>query len=130
MEKLPSTIAALQFLKSLGVQITIDDFGTGYSSFSYLNLFPIDKLKIDKSFVSRIKSNQHDPAIINAIISMAHSLGIKVVAEGVETKVQFDYLKHFNCDEIQGYYFSQPLDVEEAQRFFVEQNQRQKYEEP
>lgn len=118
MEKSANNINALKFLKSLGIKITIDDFGTGYSSLSYLNSFPIDKLKIDRSFVAQIASKQ-EPVIIGAIISMAHSLGIKVIAEGVETKDQFDFLKNNRCDEIQGYYYSRPLSSDDIKEFFV-----------
>lgn len=111
-------IAALRALKRLGIQITLDDFGTGYSCFSSLKLFTIDKLKIDKSFVSEIKSDADNPSIINAIIAMAHSLNMRVVAEGVETDVQAEMLKRCQCDEAQGYYYSPPVSAGEIKRFF------------
>ncbi len=112
MKDLENSVATLQVLKSMGVQLAIDDFGTGYSSLSYLKRFPIDRLKIDQSFVRDIATNPDDAAITLAIIAMAHSMKLKVIAEGVETEAQFDYLKSHACDEMQGYYFSQPLPAE------------------
>jgi diguanylate cyclase (GGDEF)-like protein len=103
------TIATMENLKGRGVQISIDDFGTGYSSLAYLRRFPVDKLKIDRSFVSDITKNSDDAAIVLAIIRMAHSLKLEVVAEGVETAGQLAYLRRHRCDLIQGYYFSPPL---------------------
>ncbi len=103
------TIASLQFLKKLGVQISIDDFGTGYSSLAYLRRFPIDKLKIDIAFIREVTSNPDDAAIVLAIIRMAHSLKLDVIAEGVETVEQLAFLRRHRCDQIQGYYFSPPL---------------------
>ncbi|VAW87345.1 diguanylate cyclase/phosphodiesterase (GGDEF & EAL domains) with PAS/PAC sensor(s) [hydrothermal vent metagenome] len=113
MRDMDSTIDTLQSLKSMGVQLAIDDFGTGYSSLSYLKRFPIDCLKIDQSFVRDIDTNPDDAAITLAIIAMAHSMKLKVIAEGVETKAQFNYLKSHSCDEVQGYYFSRPLPANE-----------------
>lgn len=106
------TTSTLHELKKLGVQVSIDDFGTGYSSLSYLKRFPIDVLKIDRSFVSDITLANDDGTIPNAIIAMAHSLGINVVAEGVETSAQCEFLSRNMCDEIQGYWFSPPLPQE------------------
>jgi EAL domain-containing protein (putative c-di-GMP-specific phosphodiesterase class I) len=102
-------IETLQSLKELGLNLSIDDFGTGYSSLSYLKRFPIDTLKIDQSFVRDIAHDENDDAIIKAIISMAHSLNMSVIAEGVETQEQFAFLEAHLCDDIQGYYFSQPV---------------------
>lgn len=102
-------IETLQNLKGLGLNLTIDDFGTGYSSLSYLKRFPIDTLKIDQSFVRDIAQDENDDAIIKAIISMAHSLKMSVIAEGVETQEQFSFLETHLCDDIQGYYFSRPV---------------------
>jgi diguanylate cyclase (GGDEF)-like protein len=109
MTNAEQTIAVLRNLKTLGIQISVDDFGTGYSSLAYLKRFPIDKLKIDIAFVREVTSNPDDAAIVLAIISMAHSLKLKVVAEGVEREAQLAYLRRHNCDEIQGYYFSRPV---------------------
>jgi diguanylate cyclase (GGDEF)-like protein/PAS domain S-box-containing protein len=102
------TIATLQELKRLGVRISIDDFGTGYSSLAYLRRFPIDKLKIDIAFVRDVTVNPDDAAIVQAIIGMAHSLKLDVIAEGVETEAQMTYLQRHQCDQIQGFYFSRP----------------------
>jgi diguanylate cyclase (GGDEF)-like protein len=109
MNDLDATIASLKGLKDLGVQLAMDDFGTGFSSLSYLRRLPIDKLKIDRSFVIDAHQNSEDAAIVHAIISMAHSLGLKVIAEGVETKQQLLFLRRMQCDEVQGYYLSKPL---------------------
>jgi diguanylate cyclase (GGDEF)-like protein/PAS domain S-box-containing protein len=107
------TITVLRNLKALGIKVAIDDFGTGYSSLAYLQRFPIDKLKIDIAFVRDITTNPNDAAIAQAIISMAHSLKLQVIAEGVETRAQLEYLRRGRCDEIQGYFFSRPLPPDE-----------------
>jgi len=106
------TIGVLVNLKALGVKVAIDDFGTGYSSLAYLKRFPIDKLKIDIAFVRDITVNPDDAAIALAIISMAHSMKMTVIAEGVESRAQMAYLRRHRCDEIQGYYFSRPMPPE------------------
>jgi diguanylate cyclase (GGDEF)-like protein/PAS domain S-box-containing protein len=108
------TLSVLQELKAMGLTLAIDDFGTGYSSFSYLRRFPISKLKIDRSFVRDVAVNPDDAAITTAIISMAKSLNLKLIAEGVENEAQMSFLRAHHCDEIQGYYFSKPLAVDEV----------------
>jgi diguanylate cyclase (GGDEF)-like protein/PAS domain S-box-containing protein len=108
------TLSVLQELKTMGLKLAIDDFGTGYSSFSYLKKFPVSKLKIDRSFVRDVAVNPDDAAITTAIISMAKSLSLKVIAEAVEDEAQFSFLRAHHCDEIQGYYFSKPLAVDEV----------------
>jgi diguanylate cyclase (GGDEF)-like protein len=115
-----ATSATLRNLKALGVRIAIDDFGTGYSSLSYLKRFPIDSLKIDRSFVADLPGNQDDATIAQAIITMAHALRLKVIAEGVENEAQLEFLTANGCDEMQGYYFSRPLPVEDCTRLFRE----------
>src|SRR6267378_1410718 len=102
-------ILILKRLKALGVQIAVDDFGTGYSSLSYLSQLPIDCLKIDRSFVNRVHERGHDAAIAQAVISLGHSLGMRVVAEGIETVEQLGFLRTHECDEGQGYLFSRPV---------------------
>ena len=102
-------VAALTRLKDIGVGISLDDFGTGYSSLGYLKRFPIDVLKIDKSFVDDVTTSSSDAAIARSVISLAHNLDMRVIAEGVETRAQVDFLTEHGCDEMQGYYFSRPL---------------------
>jgi diguanylate cyclase (GGDEF)-like protein/PAS domain S-box-containing protein len=108
------TLSVLQELKNMGLSLAIDDFGTGYSSLSYLKRFPVSKLKIDRSFVRDVALNPDDAAITTAIISMAKSLNLKVIAEGVEDEAQMSFLRAHHCDEIQGYYFSKPLVADEV----------------
>ena len=107
------TIRQLNTLKSLGIKISVDDFGTGYSSFSYLQKFPFDILKIDRSFIKNIDKNRKNAAITKALIQMAHQLNLKVIAEGVETKTELSFLRKNRCDEVQGYFYSPPLPVYE-----------------
>jgi EAL domain-containing protein (putative c-di-GMP-specific phosphodiesterase class I) len=108
------TLSVVHELRDMGVTLAIDDFGTGYSSFSYLKQFRVNKLKIDRSFIRDIALNPDDAAITTAIISMAKSLHLKVIAEGVEDEAQMSFLRAHQCDEIQGYYFSKPLAVDKA----------------
>jgi EAL domain-containing protein (putative c-di-GMP-specific phosphodiesterase class I) len=112
----------MKSLKDLGVLISIDDFGTGYSSLSQLKHFPFDKLKIDKSFVNELTLNPDDAAIVLIIIAIARSFKLKVIAEGVETQEQLLHLQNSGCDEMQGYYFSEPISADAAERLLV-QNQ-------
>jgi len=109
MEDAESSVRKLGELKKLGIQFSIDDFGTGYSSLSYLKRFPIDRIKIDQSFVRNITTDSEDAAISQAIISMSHGMNLKTIAEGVETFEQQEFLRTRQCDEIQGFYFSHPL---------------------
>ncbi|BCB28621.1 hypothetical protein SKTS_35070 [Sulfurimicrobium lacus] len=113
MQNPERTIAILRELKEVGVKLSLDDFGTGYSSLNYLKRFPIDTLKIDRSFVRDITSNPEDAAITNAVISLAHSLKLSVIAEGVETEAQLEYLRRNQCDQMQGFHFSRPLPPED-----------------
>ena len=106
MSDAEGSVAILEKLSEMGVLVSVDDFGTGYSSMSYLRRFPVDKLKIDRAFISEIVSRPDDASIVRAIVSLAHSLRLKVVAEGVETLEQLEFLKSLGCDQYQGYYFS------------------------
>jgi diguanylate cyclase (GGDEF)-like protein/PAS domain S-box-containing protein len=115
--------AMLKELKTLGIRLSLDDFGTGYSSLSYLKQFPFDKVKIDRSFVRDITTNQSDGVLVNVIVSMAHGLGMKVVAEGVETEAQCEIMRTSICDEIQGFFFSQPISVQAIEKLFSEGRQ-------
>jgi diguanylate cyclase (GGDEF)-like protein len=109
MDNVENAISKLNDIKKMGVAISLDDFGTGYTSISYLKQFPISIIKIDQSFVKGIPHNQNDKAITSAVIAMAHNLGLKVVAEGVETTEQLEYLAEHYCDMVQGYFLSRPL---------------------
>ncbi|MGE7917667.1 EAL domain-containing protein [Viridibacillus sp. NPDC093762] len=112
MTNIHETLAILQELKKMGVIISIDDFGTGYSSLSYLKKYPIDIIKIDQSFIKEIEQDEKDEAIAKTIIHLAHSLGMKVIAEGVEKKDHVEILKEVKCEKAQGYYFSRPVPIE------------------
>jgi EAL domain-containing protein (putative c-di-GMP-specific phosphodiesterase class I) len=103
------TTLILRWLKKKGIQIAIDDFGTGYSSLTYLKRFPIDTLKIDQAFIIDCLSNADNAALVSAINSLAKALNLRVIAEGVETDGQLDFLLNLHCEEMQGFYFSQPV---------------------
>ncbi|RVQ76578.1 EAL domain-containing protein [Sinorhizobium medicae] len=112
MQDVPGAIATMHALEAIGVHLAIDDFGTGYSSLSALKRFPVRRLKIDRSFVTDIPLDADDMAITSAIISLAQKLGLRVIAEGVESEAQVEFLQKAGCDEIQGYFFSRPLSAE------------------
>jgi diguanylate cyclase len=125
MENVDATINVLQELRQMGVQISIDDFGTGYSSLNYLKRFPIDTLKIDQSFVRDITTDTNDAAIAKAIIAMAQSMQLKVIAEGVETEEQFNFLRQIGCHAMQGHLFSMPITPEAFEQLLVEDKRLQ-----
>lgn len=106
-------VSILRRLKTLGVRIAMDDFGTGYSSLSYLQSFPFDKIKIDQSFISKVTNNPQSAAIVRGVIGLAHGLNLPVLAEGVETKAQLDFLAAESCDEVQGYLMGRPHPIAE-----------------
>ena len=112
MSDAEESVAILESISRMGVLVSVDDFGTGYSSMSYLHRFPVDKLKIDRSFIKDVTRRPDDAAIVRAIVSLAHSLHLKVVAEGVETTEQLEFLRSLGCDQYQGYLFSKPLEPE------------------
>ena len=121
LEDLKQTREVLQRFKSLGIQLSVDDFGTGYSSLGYLRRFPVDTLKIDKSFIQDLNLNSGSDILIKAIIAMGQSLNLKVIAEGVETKEQLAFLLKHGCDMAQGYYFSKPVSAGELERLIETQ---------
>jgi len=118
MHDAQSAVVTLKALKEMGVQLAIDDFGTGFSSFTYLRRFPMDVLKIDKSFVQEITSNSDETTFVGAMINIGRSLNQRIIAEGVETRSQLDFLKSHSCSEGQGYYFSPPVVAEQAVKLF------------
>jgi diguanylate cyclase (GGDEF)-like protein len=119
MDRGEKTIELLHQIKQQQVQLSIDDFGTGYSSLSYLHRFPVNTLKIDRSFVNLINAEGHNCEIVKTIITLAHSLGMKAIAEGVETPHQITHLKNLGCDAAQGYFFSKPLNLQLAESIIV-----------
>ena len=124
MEDAEVTVANLLALRDLNVGVSIDDFGTGYSSLSYLKRFPVTTLKIDRSFVTDVVTNSADAGIVRAVVAMAHGLKLNVIAEGVETKEQFAYLRENGCDALQGYWFSRPLAVDRVDVLLAEERER------
>lgn len=126
MQKPEEAIAVLRKLKNMGVRISIDDFGTGYSSLNYLRRFPVDSLKIDRSFIMNATTNPDDAAIVKGIVALAHNLKLKVITEGVETEAQFEFLRDVECDEVQGFLFSRPLPTDEFLKFLKQGENRVK----
>jgi EAL domain-containing protein (putative c-di-GMP-specific phosphodiesterase class I) len=120
MEDRSDTMERLHALKETGVLLSMDDFGTGYSSLSCLHLFPIDVLKVDRSFVENLEGRRHAAAVVHAVVSLAHDIGLVVVAEGVERRDQVAFLQTLDCDLGQGYLFSRPLAAEGAERFLLQ----------
>src|SRR4029077_9739033 len=118
MKDAESAVVTLVALKAMGVQLAIDDFGTGYSSFTYLRRFPSDALKLHQSFVQDITADPGDATIVSAMINIGKSLKQRVIAEGVETRAQLDFLQRHECAEGQGYYFSRPVAAEQAAKLF------------
>ncbi len=120
MDDVPRNEAMLNALKTLGVKLSLDDFGTGYSSLSYLKRFPFDQVKIDQSFVRDVAHDASDSMLVRVIVSMAHGLGMKVIAEGVETEAQCEIIRTSICDEFQGYFFSKPIPAQAIEALFAE----------
>jgi EAL domain-containing protein (putative c-di-GMP-specific phosphodiesterase class I) len=117
MQDIEANIQKLRAIREMGVEVAIDDFGTGYSSLSYIAKLPINALKIDRAFIINMTSNADDLSIVSAIISMAHSLNLRVIAEGVETNEQAKLLRLLKCDEIQGFLFSPGVPVAQIEEF-------------
>ena len=126
MHNAEDSIGIMRQIKAAGMQLALDDFGTGYSSLAYLKRFPIDKLKIDKAFVRDIPSDANDLAIVSAIIAMAHALGLKVQAEGVETEAQAEFLRESGVEFAQGYLFGRALPPEEFEALLADQHAQTK----
>lgn len=124
MHDIKAASLTVQNLSDLGVKLAIDDFGTGYSSLNYLKRFPIDTIKVDRSFVMDIPSSEDDMAITSAVIAMAHQLKMRVVAEGVETVKQLKFLKEQNCEYAQGYLFGKPMPLDAILRLIDSDNER------
>jgi EAL domain-containing protein (putative c-di-GMP-specific phosphodiesterase class I) len=125
MENAESAILMLKQIKETGVQISIDDFGTGYSSLSYLHRFPIDLLKVDRSFVSAMEENSENGEIVRTVIALAKALDLNVVAEGIESVHQFHQLRILGCEYGQGYLFSKPLPIKDIERLLADKNRWQ-----
>lgn len=115
MHRLDAVIPRLQALQAMGIHISIDDFGTGYSSLSCLQMLPINSLKIDQSFMRNMATNASNTSIVSAIAAMAHSLSLSLVAEGVETEAQLQFLRGLGCRTFQGYFFSKPIPAAECE---------------
>ncbi len=124
LQRTPQLEQNLRGLRRLGVGLTVDDFGTGYSSLSYLRKFSFDNLKIDRSFLNGVETRPHDAAIVSAIIALSSKLGIKVIAEGVETPGQVEFLVSRGCDQAQGFYFSRPVAMSDVLELLAEDRER------
>ncbi|EXI81832.1 MAG: Bacteriophytochrome cph2 [Candidatus Accumulibacter sp. BA-94] len=122
LDNVADTITKMNAIKRLGVTFSMDDFGTGYSSLSYLTRLPLDQIKIDRAFVNRLPDNQSDAVIAQTIVTMGRSLGLKVVAEGVENEAQYRFLDSHGCDGYQGYLFSRPLASDDFARFLKQRS--------
>ena len=107
----------MQTIREMGPTFSLDDFGTGYSSFAHIQRLPIGALKIDRSFVQNVTTMQDDATIVKAMISLAHNLGLSVIAEGAETAEQVDFLRDHACDQVQGYFYSKPVQLTELMEF-------------
>ena len=114
------TVARLEGLRSIGVGLSIDDFGTGFSSLTYLKRFPVEALKIDQSFINDVPDNAHNAAIVRAIVALAQSMNLNVIAEGVETRRHWQFLHDNGCREMQGYLISPPMPVEAFEKFVMQ----------
>ena len=123
MTRADTTASILQSLRERGVQVAVDDFGTGYSSLSYLRKFPVDALKIDQSFIREIRTTGDDTVIVTAIIAMARSLKLRVIAEGVETAEEAAFLRSHQCEEAQGYFFSRPVPADQFATLLIDGRQ-------
>jgi EAL domain-containing protein (putative c-di-GMP-specific phosphodiesterase class I) len=126
LESKETTLDVLHQLRALGVRIAMDDFGTGYSSLTYLQCFPFDKIKIDRSFVKDIADNTGSLNIVRAVAALANGMGMTATAEGVETREQLDRITSEGCTEMQGFLFSQPLPAHEIERLFLSGREAQK----
>jgi EAL domain-containing protein (putative c-di-GMP-specific phosphodiesterase class I) len=115
----PRVLEQLRALKRLDFSIAIDDFGTGYSALSYLQQFPANVLKIDRTFIKALRTSEHDQKLVRALIHMAQDLGYRVVAEGIEDREAYDLLAQWKCDEAQGFFVAEPLTVQEMERWLL-----------
>ena len=120
MDSAETAIAITKELRSRHIQISIDDFGTGYSSLGYLHRFPVDNLKIDRSFVSQIQTENRNYHVVDTIIALSNQLGLAVIAEGIETKAQLEWLQNVGCKYGQGYLFNKPLPALEVERIYLQ----------
>ena len=120
MQDIETNIEKLRIIRDMNIEVAIDDFGTGYSSLSYIAKLPVNVLKIDRAFIINMTTNPDDLNIVSAIISLAHSLNLRVIAEGVETDEQADLLRMLKCDEIQGYLFSPAVTADRIEQFLRE----------